>query len=399
MVFDEIVVGSGLVALGTVLGLAPARRVLVLGGARHGPALFYDAAASVPCARLAFGGLGEYWHGVIATGGREAIGAGAAQLTTLGRYFYPGTDFESRLGQPWLFVPRRPIRPRAAWERLRAGRDTLELRHETATRFELGNGRVTVTTGSATFEATRLWLAAGALHTPRLLAESLGVGIARATVSDHVICYLGLVAPGAGTDQPRVVRDAHGAWFECRYDRSTNGAATSLYTVRPARFGFRRLDFGLEQRAAFGLPMGGALAKILRRASPGLVSEALFNKFGWFADAGLYSGYAQVCVSDAYEWSAADSVLRPRTASIQAAIATARAAHPWAQLTASRQPERYLPGIHLHGSVDEQALRRLAGEEPAASLRVVDASIYRGIGPEHHSFKIMAAAAARARAS
>lgn len=399
MVFDDIVIGSGLAALGTVLGLPERRRVLVLAGERSGPTWYYDASGAVPCARLATGGLGEFWHGVIPTSTRDfPSDLDPAAFAALAEHFYPGTGFAARLGQSCLFVPRRPIRPVTHWRGLleqRAG--ALSLVHEPALKFDLSMGGARVQSASGTHQATRLWVAAGVLHTPALLDSSLGIAVSRPTVSDHAICYLGLLDREAHPEieAARVQRMRHGTWFECRL----GGDGQSVNTLRPARFDFRRLDAGINERSAFGLPMGGALAKIAHSASPGLVSEALYNKFGWFARARMYGVYAQVNVPGAYLRVAPGTGLEPRSEVIRAAIARARALPAWPQLIPSQLPNRFIQGIHLHGSVDAAALRSVAGAEGASPLRVVDASIYPDVGPEHHSFKIMAAAQARAAAS
>lgn len=57
--FDDIVIGSGLTALGTVLGLPAGRRILVLAGEASGRFSHYDARGAVPCAFDGMGGLGE----------------------------------------------------------------------------------------------------------------------------------------------------------------------------------------------------------------------------------------------------------------------------------------------------------------------------------------------------
>src|SRR5690242_6113156 len=119
--FDDLVIGSGLSALGTVLGLSPARRVLVIAGPETLRTLFYEPTSAVPSAHLGHGGLGNFWHGVIPTGGRENFAASQpAEFEQLCAWFYPGLQVAARLGKPFLFVPWKPIRPANAWLRLGA---------------------------------------------------------------------------------------------------------------------------------------------------------------------------------------------------------------------------------------------------------------------------------------
>jgi hypothetical protein len=396
--YDDIVIGSGLSALGTVIGLPAGRRVLVITGPRPATIQYYDSTGRVPCAYLGYGGLGNFWHGVIPTGGRENFAASRpADFQRLFDWFYPGTDVGSRLGKPFLFVPWRPIRPARYWIRLRAERGTrLQLIEQSVERFIRAGTGVTVQTANGSFRGARVWVCSGALQTAGLLDRSLERAVSRATVSDHVLCYLGQIDRRAHSDVPAepVRRTRHGAWFAASYE----AAGSALITRRPARFGYRRLDFGIEQRAVFGLPTGGAIAKILRAASPGLVAEALYNRVGLFPAAQIQSVYAMLVVPDAHWLREGGNFVVLRQDVIRAATDAVRAGFTPTSLIPSRRPEIYLPMIHLHHSVDAQPVRDAGLNFPGSPVQIMDASMRERIGPEHHSFKIMVAAFAKAGA-
>jgi hypothetical protein len=395
--YDDIVIGSGLTALATVLGLPSKRRVLVIGGPEPGHSEHYDASRTVPCAYLGFGGLGNFWHGVIPTGVNAGIDHGSSEdFARLITYFYPGLDLEERLDRPFLFVPWRAIRPRAAWPRLKAERgNRLSLSPELAVRFVRGEGSVQVQTNATIYRASRLWVCAGALHTPALLDRSLDTVVSRPTVSDHVLCYLGQIDRAAHPDiaPPTVQRNRHGMWLKVRHNESS----TALCTLRPARFAYARLDHGIEQRAVFGLPTGRAVAKILRGASPGLLAEAFYNRFGVFAAARFQSVYAQLIIRDAHWLGRGGHALTMRHDVIRATTDAVRSQIAWPQLTPSRRPDIFIPAIHLHHSVEREALLRMGINTPQAPVQVLDASVHGEIGPEHHSFRLMVAAFVRAR--
>lgn len=398
MEFDEIVIGSGLVALGAVLGMAPRTRVLVVGGPQIGRSIFYGAAGRFPAAHLGLGGLGNYWHGVIPTGAVVDCDNSADDFARLFRHFYPRTDVAARFGAPWLFVPWRPIRPQSQWQRVQAVRgDAMRLLAATVDRFDMQNSTVQVRTDQGIYRGKRLWICAGALHTPALLDRSLPMRVSRPTASDHVICYLGQIDRRRHGDiaPPRRIRTRDGVWFEAAYNR----AQTALLTCKPARFAFRTLDHGIEQREAFGLPTGGAVAKIVRAASPGLICEALYNRTGLFGASNVQSVYAQVVVADAHELRGAAAELPVRAEVIRAATDLVRTQLSWPQLTPSRRPDLFMPGIHLHHTVDVARLARLGINAAAGAIHVLDASVHSSIGPEHHSFKLMVAAARRTRSA
>jgi hypothetical protein len=393
--FDELVIGSGLVALGAVLGIDPRRRVLVIGGPQPGRILYYGTAARAPCGYLGSGGLGNFWHGVIPTGLRDNFAASAPEeFARLFGYFYPRTRVAPRLGMPWLFVPWRPIRPERHWRQLRAERSgNLQMLAGLVRGFEAGDGGVIVRTQTDAYRARRLWVCAGAMHTPRLLDQSLGMNISKRTVSDHVICYLGQVRQDRAMRAGRSERTSEGVWFEAEYNRD----GTALLTRKPAHFGFRKLDHGIEQRGVFGLPTGGALAKIARAGSPGLIAEALYNRGAFLPRSTVHSIYGQIVVPDAHVLPADNGALTPRAEIIRAATDRVREGLAIAGLIESARRDLFIPGIHLHHSLDAAALRAAGINRADSALQVLDASVYPALGPEHHSFKLMLAASLRTR--
>lgn len=395
MVFDDVIIGSGLSALGTVMGLDRERRVLVLAGAAAGAFAYYDARRVVPCAYQGLGGLGNNWHGVIPLGLRSNFGgatqAGFAQYLA---EFYPHTKLDASLPQSRLFVPWRPIRPARELARLQSqSAGHLSLRTQAAAKFHWQDAGITVRTADGSqYQSRRLWIAAGVLHTPQLLEQSLGRSCARNLVSDHVLSYAGQLR---GQPAPKVTRTRDGLLFPAHYPAT----GQSLYTLRPARFAFRKLDFGIEQRVVFGMPTGNAVARIMRRMSPGLLAEALYNRAGLFPSAEIQSLYAQTPVPDAYVLGSGALPLQVRMDAIAGAMTRAREQAPFDGLLQSRRHEFYIPGIHLHHSVHVPAVQALGINQPDSPIQIVDASVIEDIGPEHHSFKLMLLARDRARGS
>ena len=399
--YDDIVIGSGLTALGAVTGLPLQRRILLIAGPEAGQLSHYDAGCGVPNAYLGFGGLGRYWHGVIPTGlNPNPDSINDADFERLFKIFYPRTDASAKIGEPWLFVPRHPIRTPAAWKQAKQMRaERLTIVCELAQSFSTDGHSVTVRTHKGRYSGRRLWIAAGTLHTPKLLAASLDrfEGV-RPAVSDHAIAYIGQIDRDMHPhiDAPHIERSAEGFWTRAVF----NSDASGLFTLKPARFSYRRLDHGIEQRAAFGLPTGGVVAKLAKASSLGLVAEALYNKFGLFPDARRLSVYAQIRMMDAYSFDADRHMIAPRAEAIRSAIDHVRRNAVWHDETLrSRQPELFVNGIHLHNSIDVASLKRRGINLPNSQVQVIDASVTDNIGSEHHSFKLMAAAFAKARQS
>jgi hypothetical protein len=387
MDFDDIVIGSGLAALGATLGTDPKRRVLVIGNPQQGQYHYYDEKRTVPSAFTGNGGLGNDWHGVIPTTLRNNFGKTTAHgFETMLKRFYPTLNCANKMELPWLFVPWRSIRPKREFAKLQEQRgDKLTLVHETVTKLAMKNSQAIVSTASNHYTGSRVWVAAGTLHTPELLENSFGQSFTRGLISDHAFCYVGQIH---GAQAPAISHTRTGMFIPAQYDQNSE----ALYTLRPARFKFRQLDFGIELRAVFGLPTGNAVAKIARRASPGLLIEAVYNRFGLFPSAPIHSVYAQVVARDAYEFDAHSRSLKARPASIRAATDNARINQPFTGLIASKMLDAYIPGIHLHHSVDKTALTKAGLDTEQSSVKIVDASTVDNMGPDHHSFKVLLSA-------
>ncbi|MEQ9638095.1 MAG: hypothetical protein RLW68_18710 [Devosia marina] len=399
MAYDDIIIGSGLSGLATALGLAPERRVLVLTEAEPSHVRYYDAHSNVPSAVRGPGGLGNFWHGVISFAAKASFTQGhESSFAELFSCFYPTVSAGGRQGSDWLFVPRRPIRPAAWWPRLVSDRQgRLELRALTASRFTMSDSRVTVYAGDDRISASRLWICAGALDTPALLARSLegsSFGF-RGTAADHVIAYLGQLdsRQHRTIQQPQVERVAGGYWLKALPQTT----AKCLVTTKPAHFSYRRLDHGIEQRAAFGLPVSGALGKIMRSGSLGLLSEAAFNKLGIFATSPVLSVYGQVRVPAAHALDLMSGALALDETAVRLQVDAARAALTVPELTPSQRPDLFIRGIHLHDTLDAAGLTSAGVNTADSTVRVQDASTLGSIGGEHHSFHMMVAAFTAAR--
>ena len=392
MVYDDLIIGSGLTGLAVACGLPKNSRLCVIAGLAEPSVQWYDGSSGIPCANNGMGGLGAYWHGVIPMAlSSSPFKINAEHFSELFRYFYR-ESIDSKLDSQYLFVPYRPIRPVTYWKEIIAQLKDVTWVHAIAHTIERKNGIWSVRTPTCNYYTRRLWLAAGALGTPMLLSNSHGMSSAiRSNVSDHIIIYLGQLDR---RQNPRVERTKSGIWAQATYDKDTGG----LLTTKPARFSYARLDHGIEQRSVFGLPTSGLLGKLMRAGSLGLISESLFNKFGLFPNASKLNAYAQLRVEDAYHMDLDAGRLTPNMPTIQKAIGNFRTNLEWPELEPSRRPELFLRGIHLHHSLDNLALKR-SGLIDGCGLTIVDPSTIEDIGPDHHSFKSMVRAYSIAKSS
>lgn len=390
MAFDDLIVGSGLSALGTALALSrTGRRVLCLAGDSPGRLSTYPG-MNVPCEFEGPGGLGNFWHGVIPLArSRSFESLEEVTVRELLEHFYPGLPTES-VGSDALFVPYRPIRPMVHLNALAQDSKRFEMWQTHALSVRRVDGGIMCQTARGTVEADRAWIACGALGTPRLLERSGLVEPKQRTVSDHIIGYAGLLS---AHESPAVVRKPRrvtgGLLFPCDYGAQRD----VLYMPRPARFDFARLDAGIAKRAVFGLPTSRIIAGLAGRLSPGLLAEALYNKFGLFPVAPSYSVNYMIEAPALYRLDPDQGLLPPAADTIAGITGKAVEQAPFEGLQPTRRPELFVPGVHLHGSLTNEEREEFAG---ADRMTVVDASALTSVGPDHHSFRMMALAYQRA---
>lgn len=401
MVYDDIIIGSGLTALATAYGLPSNRRTVVLTGGEQDQISHYDANSKIPCQNLGFGGLGSYWHGVIPMHHPDKLPAiPDSRISEAFQLFYPGESLENFINSPWLFVPYKPIRPRPHWKKLSETRSGfLKLAHTAARKIHQESSLWVVQTDDGqSLKSNRLWIAAGALGTPALLEQSEEYSSAvLPTVSDHLILYVGQTNRNTHPQipAPQVKHTSNGYWMKASPDFGDLG----LMTTKPARFAYKTLDQGIEQRSAFGLPTSGVIKKVISAGSLGFIAESVFNKFGLFPDSQVLSVYAQIRVKDGYHRLPNMQGVKADEARITACIEDFRSTLNQDELLLSRRPDLYIRGIHMHRTLNADTLSDLGLDTEASGCFIVDASSVDDIGPEHHSFRLMTRAIHRASIS
>lgn len=399
MVYENIIIGSGLTALGVGLGLPKCSNTLVITGGKHPTVSYYNADESAPSNLMGFGGLGNYWHGVIPMEQGKLCWGSSDLAAELFGFFYPTEAIKTEFGASTLFVPRNPIRTKRHWERLVSDSSSgFQLVHDVAKTVRRIGAEWEVAVGGQSVRAHRIWIAAGALGTSALLERSPELKQSvRRTLSDHLILYMGQVDCSRNKIDfaPQVRLSKHGYWLNTCKQFGDSG----LIVTKPARFSFKTVDKGIEHRDTFGLPTSGVLSKVVKAGSLGLISEALFNKYGLFPNSKFVSVYAQIRVENGYARVVGTHNLVPDYERIQESIRIYRQNFDHPSLVRSQRTELYVNGIHLHGSVDCGVLNKLGVNTESSTCQVVDPSVYEDVGDLHHSFRLMSKAYEKAKRS
>jgi hypothetical protein len=158
------------------------------------------------------------------------------------------------------------------------------------------------------------------------------------------------------------------------------------------------VERGLQPvRGMAGIVHPIALAPLAHRVARDVeLARQLVVAAGGLLDRRPYSRRGQVVVPDAYETMAGNGQLVARPGQLRGVTDALREDSGVDGLIPSRRPDFHVPGIHLHHSVNGDALARTGIDGPDSAIRIVDASARSHIGGEHHSFKMMVSAFERA---
>lgn len=399
MEFDEIIIGSGLSATGLLLGMSDRKRILMIGGHKNNRVHSYNSTVPTPCLNEGIGGLGNFWHGVIPLKLDTLEKSYLEDFMTLFNIFYPKFKIQKHLLSNKLFVPYTPIRPlKFIKKELKKRRGQLIFKEEFVNLLKIENSTVIVHTDKSQFRSKRVWICAGALSTPEILSKTFNDQFYNQFAKDHFIVYVGNIKneslPDSNFTAPNYNKS--GILFNGLFDSEQSN---SLLTIKPAKFAFKTLDYGIQQRMIFGLATKKLLSKLFSRFSPGLFFEALYNKTGLFHKSDLFNIYAQVLIDDAYFLNSNCQRLTKNEKGIQQRLHAFHDQLEFKGLNKTLLRDNYLPGIHLHNTISDTKIKEYNLDSPNSPIQIVDPSMSNNIGCEHHSFNTMVRAFSKAKNS
>lgn len=396
MIYDEIIVGSGLTSLATLLGLKEnknfnKKRILVLADQQAANIKIYNSRYNIPYINSSYGGLGNFWHGVIPLNlSKRFPELSKCSLIMLLKKFYPNVHWDKFVERKKFFVPWFPIRPKVYFQQLSSQSSNLNIQYSKALVFRHAKNKMwQVITADCVYTTNRLWLCGGTLGTAELLDRSGYESATNEFVSDHFITYVGQILK-CPYRLNNIVKKRY-SWQGYIFDPMILNHNV-LVTARPAFLDYKRLDFGIAQRQNFGLPVSGILGKLVRCKSPGLLCEAIFNKFGLMSASTIYNIYAQHQVPNVLERKKGVLEIKLKNNIIKFHELKIKSMLKNNICKVSKKAGISFPAIHLHNSVHKNKLIKMGIAHKNSNLQIQDASVIKNIGPEHHIFRVMATA-------
>jgi len=289
---DAIVIGSGLTALAASASLAqkPRLRMKVISTDTRNVSRPFLFGLPTYTRSEELGGLGRYWHNVVAL---ENYAAADRPLLCSLIHDYYGADVTEFVGKPYNFVPRITLRPNRKFNQARLRSHLITGK---VSRIDLERGQVRVSLESGTrYSAKKVFLAAGCFSSADILVRS-GLAKYSSSVSDHLNGYVGTIS---ADDLPRYKRmpgpyRMRGGFVDSfLHDHRLN----ANLTFRPARGALVGADVnqlkGIYSNSTFAI-----FKRLLRSGSASLILEALYNRYGIFPKSNHYNVFIQVPFPD-----------------------------------------------------------------------------------------------------
>ncbi|MAJ37335.1 MAG: hypothetical protein CMC19_05315 [Flavobacteriaceae bacterium] len=218
------------------------------------------------------GGNSNLWHSVISNFLDQDD-----NFATFRWFFenlYPNSI--KNLQQPsFSFIPIFPIRP---LKKLTTKKKKLNnLIDDTIIYIEKNEtAKILIHGIKSSYTTENLYLCTGSISSLKLLSDSGFIKTYESTISDHLVGYFGQFRGPLRNKQ--IIRTLNGHFKKFHEIKLNN---RSLYvTLRPANFDFKDITKANEFRNFFGRSSKSIYISLLSKINPGLVLEALYNKFG-----------------------------------------------------------------------------------------------------------------------
>ncbi len=269
-VYDYVVIGSGLAALGASIALDEYSKTYCIVGRDFKYENLYPNGQLITS--HLFGGASNFWHGVIPMA--QFKDEKSKKLLQKFYKFTPLKGFENK-----LFIPRNPIKSK------------LYFNHEktvvgdvcTVSKHKNGVAEIRLKDGKVLF-CKRIIVACGVRSTFELLASSKLIKKENATIDDHVCGYVGLVSVKSLQSLLGVGIDISINKFGYLINSYLDEEVDVLYTFRPAHFEMKNETNQLRGGPVYG--KGGKIKviwNVIKSLKLGRLIEAFSLKSGiWF---------------------------------------------------------------------------------------------------------------------
>ncbi len=380
-IFDVLIVGSGPTAFGALAGTGTNQSVAIVSHGK-GDAYFKDSLGDNSHV-FRFGGGLDSWHGVSSL---ELFKKHFPKDLKLATKFFCETYKESdvlvnHLLNDGIYIPSNKVSSKTLVDLIER-RDCSFIVDEVIRVDRVGSLSKLVCRNTKLM-AKKVIVCAGAVGTMRLLVAS-NLATKRNSIGNHVNGYC-RYNQKTSRQERKVFRGANGH-VKIVLSGDIKGKNFIIYS-RPSFFDFRNSNILEKYKSTYSRKEKEIYGLILKSFSPGLLVEAIYNRYGYWLGSGAANNYFQMESEGIYELSD-ENKLNVNSKNLNTFVDNLRSDERFADVTASS----IVSGIHFYNTLvpDDSVGSVFKQNDWEKTVLIGDSSVLTSIGGAHHTFSIMA---------
>jgi hypothetical protein len=298
--YDHVIVGMGISALGVLEALCKNESldVLVVDYNDNEDDYYYFDFLKRKFGKSGNGGNSDLWHGVVSKLKYQSNEYYDKYFDYFLKLYYP--EISSSELNTKSFIPHRPMRPKKIIST--KFKDKCNFYNSKLLKFEYSEGGTILYFSNAKLKTGKLWMCAGVQGTLKVLNESKCLSRRKYYIDEHFVGYFGQIKTLGRTYLDTVTYCDSGHLKEFITIKESHGLSMYL-NVRPAHFGFKNINYAAKFRGFFGRKSSSIVVGLLYKLNPGLILEAMYNKFGLTLPASLFNvvGHVEIIKSLVYD--------------------------------------------------------------------------------------------------
>jgi hypothetical protein len=380
-IFDVLIIGSGPTAYGVLAGTNIAQAVGIVSHGK-GDGYFKDTLGDHSHA-FRFGGGLDSWHGVSSL---QLFKTHFPKELLLSLDFFCETygensDSINHLLNDGIYIPSKKVSSKSLVNLIKK-RNCDFVVDEVVSIESVGLLTKLVCKNTALI-AKKVIVCAGAIGTMELLVRS-NLGTKKTSIGNHINGYCKYNVKTSRQDR-EVFRGVNGHIKKVETG-SVNDKMFIIYP-RPSTLDFRNSKNLEKYKSTYSRKEKEVYTRVLKSFSPGLLIEAVYNRYGYWLAGDFANNYFQIESEGVYELNDENKV-EVNSNKLSKVIDDLRSDNRFADVTI----DSIVSGIHFYNTlIPEDSVGKVSNQKDwRKSILIADSSVLTSIGGAHHTFSLMA---------
>ncbi|CAM8346129.1 hypothetical protein MCERHM63_00827 [Candidatus Methylopumilus planktonicus] len=379
-IYDILIVGSGPITFGALAGIGLNQTIGMISQGKGGG--YNRDSLGDYSYRIGFGGGLDFWHGVSSLElFRQHFPKKIAQAINFFKSLYNETEPLPDISSNYIYVPNNKISEKNLIELIK--KKNCDFLVDEALFISENDGLIKLTCKNRVVYCKKILICAGAVGSQKLLINS-GLAKKRKVIGNHLNGYgdFNIETPKS---QRQVVIGKHGH-FKIVSTGVVNDKKFMIYP-RPALFDFKNPDTVKKFKSSYSRKDKFIYKYIAKSMSPGLLLEALYNRYGYWMAGDNSNQYFQIETDDIYSIDQYHKI-QINENRLNVFLNQLKLDHRFTNVGS----DSVVSGIHFYNTIDAAANLGLITNEDDWNKKIIicDSSSLRSLGGCHHTFSLMA---------